>query len=46
VTNKAAGLGAGKLHHEEVLEIGRRSNATFTALLKAVLPLIAQETAE
>jgi purine-nucleoside phosphorylase len=46
VTNKAAGLGAGKLHHDEVLEIGRRSNAIFTALLKAVIPAIAKEAAE
>jgi len=38
VTNKAAGLGAGKLHHEEVLEIGRRSRETFIALLRAVIP--------
>ena len=46
VTNKAAGLGTGKLHHEEVLEIGRRSNAAFTALLKAVIPAITREAAE
>ena len=46
VTNKASGMGTGKLHHEEVLEIGRRSHAAFTALLKAVIPAIAAEAAE
>ena len=37
VTNKAAGLG-GKLHHSEVLEVGRRSRDKFIALLRGVLP--------
>jgi len=38
VTNKAAGLGAGRLDHQEVLEIGRRSRDSLTTLLRAVLP--------
>jgi purine-nucleoside phosphorylase len=42
VTNKAAGLG-GKLHHEEVLEVGRRSRGRFIALLSAVIPKLAEE---
>ncbi len=42
VTNKAAGLG-GKLHHEEVLEVGRRSRGRFIALLSAVIPKLADE---
>ncbi len=37
VTNKAAGLG-GKLHHEEVLEVGRRTREKFATLLRAILP--------
>lgn len=41
VTNMAAGLGQGKLSHEEVLEIGRRVSGTFLKLLTAVLPRIA-----
>jgi purine-nucleoside phosphorylase len=38
VTNLAAGLGAGKLHHEEVLATGRRVSGTFLKLLAALLP--------
>jgi purine-nucleoside phosphorylase len=37
VTNVAAGLGEGKLDHEEVLEVGRNSAAFFIALLKALV---------
>jgi purine-nucleoside phosphorylase len=33
VTNVAAGLGEGKLHHEEVLEAGKSSAAMFISLL-------------
>jgi purine-nucleoside phosphorylase len=43
VTNKAAGISGGKLHHEEVLEVGRRSRDTLTALLRAVLPKLADK---
>ena len=42
VTNKAAGLG-GKLHHSEVLEVGLRSRDKFIALLRAVMPRLAQD---
>ena len=38
VTNVAAGLSGEKLHHEEVLEIGRRVSGTFVQLLTALLP--------
>jgi purine-nucleoside phosphorylase len=38
VTNVAAGLGEGKLDHEEVLEVGRNSAAFFIALLKGLVP--------
>jgi inosine/guanosine/xanthosine phosphorylase family protein len=33
ITNRAAGLGAGMLSHEEVLEAGRRSAVSVVALL-------------
>jgi purine-nucleoside phosphorylase len=38
VTNVAAGLGEGKLDHQEVLEVGRNSAAFFIALLKGLVP--------
>jgi len=38
VTNPAAGLSGQKLHHEEVLEIGRRSSGIFLRLLTALIP--------
>jgi purine-nucleoside phosphorylase len=38
VTNKAAGLGGGKLQHEEVLEVGRQARARFAELVKAIVP--------
>ena len=38
VTNVAAGLGEGKLDHQEVLEVGRSSSAFFIALLNALIP--------
>jgi purine-nucleoside phosphorylase len=38
VTNLAAGLSGERLHHEEVLEIGRRVSGTFQKLLTAMLP--------
>lgn len=37
VTNVAAGLGEGKLNHEEVLEVGRSSAAFFGELLKGLI---------
>jgi purine-nucleoside phosphorylase len=38
VTNLAAGLGEGKLNHEEVLEVGRSSAEFFIDLLKGAVP--------
>lgn len=38
VTNVAAGLSAGKLDHNEVLETGRRISSTLIKLLTALLP--------
>jgi purine-nucleoside phosphorylase len=43
VTNMAAGLSSGEIHHEEVLETGERVRGTFLALLTAILPKIATE---
>ncbi|HZZ78585.1 MAG TPA: purine-nucleoside phosphorylase [Gemmataceae bacterium] len=34
ITNKAAGLGNGPIHHDEVLETGRRVKATLIELLR------------
>ena len=38
VTNLAAGLSAAPIHHEEVMATGARTEADFTALLKAIIP--------
>ena len=46
VTNMAAGTTDAPIHHEEVLEIGRRIAGQFTALLRDVVPLIAQDVAK
>jgi purine-nucleoside phosphorylase len=43
VTNMAAGILDQPLNHEEVLEVGRRVTAQFVALLRAVLPRIAED---
>jgi purine-nucleoside phosphorylase len=43
VTNMAAGLLDKPLVHDEVLEVGRRVMGQFIALLRAVLPRIAEE---
>lgn len=43
VTNMAAGILDKPLVHEEVLEVGRRVMGDFIALLRAVLPRIADE---
>jgi purine-nucleoside phosphorylase len=40
VTNMAAGLGAGGIDHEEVLEVGERVRGTVTALLRELLPTL------
>jgi purine-nucleoside phosphorylase len=41
VTNMAAGVVDKAIHHEEVMEIGRRVEVEFTELLKALVPQIA-----
>jgi len=43
VTNMAAGIQDRAFDHEEVLEVGRRVMGQLTALLRAVLPRIAEE---
>jgi purine-nucleoside phosphorylase len=42
VTNMAAGVTGETIHHEEVMEIGRRVEAQFTGLVTALIPLIAK----
>jgi purine-nucleoside phosphorylase len=41
VTNMAAGVLDRIIHHEEVMETGRRVEAQFTALVKALIPQVA-----
>jgi purine-nucleoside phosphorylase len=41
VTNMAAGVSDEIIHHEEVMEIGRRVEAQFTSLVKALIPQVA-----
>jgi len=43
VTNMAAGILDQPLSHDEVMETGARVRTTFEALLKAVLPRVAQD---
>ena len=42
VTNMAAGVLEKPIHHAEVMEIGRRTEKQFTALLKALIPQISE----
>jgi len=46
VTNMAAGVLDQPLSHEEVLETGRRVSGQFTALLREVIPAIAEDVAK
>jgi purine-nucleoside phosphorylase len=41
VTNMAAGVTGETIHHEEVMEIGRRVERQFTTLLTALIPQLA-----
>jgi purine-nucleoside phosphorylase len=41
VTNMAAGVTGEAIHHEDVMEVGRRVEQQFTALLTALVPQIA-----
>ena len=43
VTNMAAGVTDAEIHHQEVLEIGKRISGQFKALLKEVVPMIGAE---
>jgi purine-nucleoside phosphorylase len=43
VTNMAAGVSDQPIHHEEVLEIGRRIAGEFKALLREVIPGITED---
>jgi len=45
VTNLAAGISPHPLDHKEVLEVGRRVRADFTALLRAIIPQFAAHLA-
>ena len=45
VTNMAAGVLDKPLNHAEVLEVGRRVMGQFVALLRAVIPRIAERVA-
>jgi purine-nucleoside phosphorylase len=46
VTNMAAGTTDAVISHEEVLEVGRRIAGQFKALLRDVVPVIAQDAAK
>jgi purine-nucleoside phosphorylase len=45
VTNMAAGVLDQPIHHAEVMETGRRVEAQFTSLVKALVPQVAAATA-
>lgn len=42
VTNMAAGVSDSVIHHEEVMEMGKRVEGQFTNLVKALIPQIAE----
>ena len=46
VTNMAAGTTDAPIHHEEVLEIGRKISGQFKALLRDIVAVIAQDAAK
>jgi purine-nucleoside phosphorylase len=46
VTNMAAGTTDAPINHEEVLEIGRKISGQFKALLRDVVPVIAQDVSK
>ena len=45
VTNMAAGVLDEAIHHDEVMEVGKRTEAQFTSLLKAIVPPVADALA-
>jgi purine-nucleoside phosphorylase len=46
ITNKAAGLGGGPIHHDEVLETGRRVKGNLVGLLETFIRLTSQSSGE
>jgi purine-nucleoside phosphorylase len=46
VTNMAAGVTGETIHHEEVMEIGRRVERQFTTLLTALIPQIHRSSSQ
>jgi purine-nucleoside phosphorylase len=46
VTNMAAGISEGPIHHGEVIERGERAKGQLAALLRAVIPRIAKDAAQ
>jgi purine-nucleoside phosphorylase len=44
VTNMAAGISGGAIHHGEVVEMGERAKSQLAALLRAVIPRIIEDT--
>jgi len=46
VTNAAAGVTSQPIHHEEVMETGRRAAARFAALLRAILPRLQTDASD
>ncbi|MGA8366359.1 MAG: purine-nucleoside phosphorylase [Candidatus Acidiferrales bacterium] len=44
VTNMAAGISGGAIHHGEVIETGERAKSRLAALLRAVIPRIIEDT--
>jgi purine-nucleoside phosphorylase len=46
VTNMAAGVSGHPINHQEVLEIGKKIAGQFKALLRDVVPVIAQDAAK
>ena len=46
VTNMAAGVLDRIIHHEEVMEIGRRVEGQFSSLVKALVPQVAKSVGE
>jgi purine nucleoside phosphorylase len=43
VTNLAAGLGSGKLVHDDVLTIANKVSNTFLKLLNALVPKLSEQ---
>jgi purine-nucleoside phosphorylase len=46
ITNKAAGLGSGPIHHEEVLETGRKAKKKLVSVLEAFIHRLGNATGD